>query len=323
MNATKPTENFRAMVTQKIQQEHSRILHPAGHYLDDVAGLPPALVTDLLALFREPDWVDDQVVQPVSYPPIRTALRAALKKGRKTGMACLGAWGRILGGVLRMARQVQTVAIGGVQIPVRCEFSSKIIADLCFGDYEAAEVRMVSEKITKDDVVLEFGGGLGLVSTLCAKRIGSERVFCYEANPAMIHVIKDTYRTNGVSPSLSHGLLGTADGMAELFVGAHFYSASAISFSSDAKKIQVPSFAINSVIHQVRPTFLIMDIEGGERDLVPAIDFSGIRKVLIELHPGRIGDEGVRRVRQCLTAAGLSVDTRLSEEKIIFLEKLV
>jgi FkbM family methyltransferase len=222
-----------------------------------------------------------------------------------------------------MSRRVPTVEICGVQIPVSREFSSKIFADLCFGDYEAAEVRMVSEKIKEDDVVLEFGGGLGLVSTLCAQRIGSERVFCYEANPAMIHVIRDTYSANGVSPGLSHGLLGTADGVAELFVGEHFYAASAVSSSTGAKKIQVPSFAINPVIRRLRPTFLIMDIEGGEQDLVPAIDFSGISKVIIELHPGTIGDKGVRRVRHCLTAAGFSVDAGLSEGKIIFLEKFV
>jgi FkbM family methyltransferase len=221
-----------------------------------------------------------------------------------------------------MSRRVPTVEICGVQIPVSDEFSLKIFADLCFGDYEAAEVRMVSTRIKEDDVVLEFGGGLGLVSTLCAKRIGSERVFCFEANPAMIPVIRNTYAVNGVSPNLTHGLLGTVDGVAELFVGEHFYSASAVSSSTGAKKIQVPSFAINPVIRRLRPTFLIMDIEGGERDLVPVIDFSGIRKVIIELHPGRIGEQEVRRVRQCLTAAGLSVDAGLSEEKIILLEKL-
>jgi hypothetical protein len=65
-----------------------------------------------------------------------------------------------------------------------------------------------------------------------------------------------------------------------------------------------------------------MDIEGGERDLAPAIDFSGICKVIIELHPGTIGEEGVRRVRQCLTAAGFSVDARLSQEKVLFFERL-
>jgi len=56
--------------------------------------------------------------------------------------------------------------------------------------------------------------------------------------------------------------------MAELFVGDHFYAASAVSSSSGAKKIQVPSFAI-TCHPSFATTFLIMDIEGGERDLVP------------------------------------------------------
>jgi FkbM family methyltransferase len=257
-----------------------------------------------------------------AYPSNSTVLRAALKRGRKATGACLEEWGKAFRGAMRMSRRVPTVEIGSVHIPVKDEFSSKIHADLCFGHYEASEVRMVSGKIKADDVVLEFGGGLGLVSTLCAKRIGSERVYCYEANPAMIPVIQDTCKANGVSPSLSQGLLGTADGVAELFVGEHFYAASGVSSSSSAaKKIQVPSFAINTVIRRLHPTFLIMDIDGGELELAPAMDFSGIRKVIIELHPGTIGDDGVRWVRHCLTAAGFSVDAGISEEKIIFLEK--
>jgi FkbM family methyltransferase len=254
-------------------------------------------------------------------PRNATALRCAIKRLRKTTAASMGDWKRTFRGAWRMARRVRKIEISGAHIPLSREFSEKIFADLCFGDYEAAEVGMVSDRIKKEDVVLEFGGGLGLVSTLCAQRTSSEQVFCYEANPAMIQVIKNTYRANGVSPSLTHGLLGTTDGATELYVGEHFYGASAISFRG-AKKVQVPSFEINQVIRRLRPTFLIMDIEGGESELVPVVDFSGIRKVIIELHPGRIGVEGVRRVRQCLTNAGFSVDAGLSEEKVLFLEKL-
>src|ERR1035438_5719788 len=152
---------------------------------------------------------------------ITTALRTARKRGRKASTACLREWGQTLRGTLRMARRVPLVEICGVSVRVSREFSSKVLADLYFGDYEAAEVSMVSQKIKENDVVLEFGGGLGLVSALCARRIGSERVFCYEANPAMIHVIKDTYSANGVAPGLTHGLLGTAEGEVELFVGEH------------------------------------------------------------------------------------------------------
>jgi FkbM family methyltransferase len=253
---------------------------------------------------------------------IRAALRTAIKRVRKATTACWKEWGRTFRGAWRMARRVPTVEISGVQISINREFSSKVLAALYFGNYEEGDAKMISEKIAETDVVLEFGGGLGFVSTLCAKRIGSERVFCYEANPAMIQVIRATYKLNGVAPTLTQGLLGDNDGEAELFVGEHFDGASAVPCLADAKKVQVPAFAINPVIRRLRPTFLIMDIEGGERDLVPAIDFSGIQKMILELHPRRIGDKGMRRVRQCLTSAGFTVDTRLSGEKILFLEKL-
>jgi putative nucleotidyltransferase with HDIG domain len=51
------------------------VLNPTVRYLDRVASLPPApmLVTELLALFREPDRDVDQVVELISYEPSLTA----------------------------------------------------------------------------------------------------------------------------------------------------------------------------------------------------------------------------------------------------------
>lgn len=253
---------------------------------------------------------------------IRTSLQIARKKTVKAAKACYLECGQALCGTVRMVRRARTIEMRGVRIPVDGEFSSKVLADLYFGDYEAAEMRIVSKKISKEDVVLEFGGGLGLVSTYCAQLIGSERVFCYEANPAMIKVIKRTYGANRVLPNLTHGLLGTEDGVAELFVGDHFYGASTVSRVAGAKSVKVPSFSINPVIRNLGPTFLIMDVEGGERDLIPVIDFSGIRKMIVELHPGRIGEDGINLVRRRITEAGFSVDVAVSEEKILFVEKL-
>lgn len=75
MNAANPTQDYLEVVTQRIRDARSHILNPAERYLDRVASLPPApmLVTELLALFREPDRDVDQVVQLISYEPSLTA----------------------------------------------------------------------------------------------------------------------------------------------------------------------------------------------------------------------------------------------------------
>src|SRR5207237_906870 len=51
------------------------------------------------------------------------------------------------------------------------------------GRYEQDECRLIEQVLSPADVVLEVGAGLGLVSAYCAKRLGSSRVFAYEANP--------------------------------------------------------------------------------------------------------------------------------------------
>ena len=75
MNSAKSTQDYQDVVTEKIHQERLRVFNPAKRYLDGLASLPPApmLVTELLALFREPDRDLDQVVQLIGYEPSLTA----------------------------------------------------------------------------------------------------------------------------------------------------------------------------------------------------------------------------------------------------------
>lgn len=50
----------------------------------------------------------------------------------------------------------------------------------------------------------------------------------------------------------------------------------------------VPTCNINSVFQEVNPTYLLVDIEGGEEELFEDCDFltdSSIKKILIEMNP--------------------------------------
>jgi len=73
----------------------------------------------------------------------------------------------------------------GVLLPLKHPLiTAGIGKEIYFGDYERKEATIVSQRLTADDVVLEIGAGIGFLSAYCAKRIGSERVFAYDANPA-------------------------------------------------------------------------------------------------------------------------------------------
>ena len=82
------------------------------------------------------------------------------------------------------------------------------------------------------------------------------------------------------------------------------------------EEVEVPALDMNAVIADLKPSVLICDIEGAEADLLPQMDLSGLRAVLIETHPQWIGKEGIRRLFACLDAAGLVFYPRWSHGKV-------
>src|SRR3954466_14761738 len=94
------------------------------------------------------------------------------------------------------------ISIEGIRIRVGRHMSRRAERALSKGGYEREELRLIGEVLSPSDVVLEVGAGLGLVSAYCAKRVGSSRVFAYEADPDLEPCIRETYRLNAVDPSL-------------------------------------------------------------------------------------------------------------------------
>ncbi len=75
MNSPSPTRDYLDDVVRKIHNSRQVILNPAERYLNGVASLPPApmLMTELLALFQDPDRDVDHAVELISYEPVLTA----------------------------------------------------------------------------------------------------------------------------------------------------------------------------------------------------------------------------------------------------------
>ncbi len=85
--------------------------------------------------------------------------------------------------------------------------------------------------------------------------------------------------------------------------------------------------ALNAEIQQVNPTFLIMDIEGGEYEVFKHIDFHNIRKMALELHIDILGEARIAEIRMIIQKAGFKVDPSLSfhipqVKDIVFVERL-
>jgi FkbM family methyltransferase len=160
------------------------------------------------------------------------------------------------------------------------------------GQYESGDVRAMDAMLEADDVVLEVGAGLGFTSAMCAKRIGSDRVFTYEANPQMEPSIRRLYALNDVSPTLTIGAVTNHGGEVQLAEEPEFWVGR---IAETGRPVQARD--ITEELERIAPTFLILDCEGGERDILLGNDLpGGVRKLVAELHPEFIGAQACTEI---------------------------
>jgi len=212
----------------------------------------------------------------------------------------------------RRWHQPPVVEVLGTRLEMGPHLTPELRDAIYKGRYERSEARCLTQVLKPADTVMEIGAGIGFLSTLAALRIGSDRVHAYEANPAMIPVINRTYTLNGVQPTLTNATLGAGDGTDEFFVEDNLTESSLFRRSDSAKVVSVPRLDINREIERIKPTILVIDIEGAEAELVPIIHWQQVEKVLIDLHPLIIGEERVSAVVAEIVAAGFAEDRRRS-----------
>ena len=173
------------------------------------------------------------------------------------------------------------------------------------GRYEVQERRLAQQSLTKNDVILELGGAIGFIGLYCRKVVGVKYHFSVEANPHTLEQLKRNYALNGLTPNVIHAAAAASDGEITLNVGGEFWENSVVT-KDDAKSITVPALSLGSLIQKMAepPTVLVCDIEGAEQYL----DFtqlpSGVKKIIIELHPEIIGLEPVNQILADFTAMG-------------------
>jgi len=217
----------------------------------------------------------------------------------------------------RWVTRPERVRLHGVLLEVGADATPALRRALYAERYERGEARCVLLRLAPNDVVLEVGAGTGFLSTLCALRVGSARVTAVEANPALLPRIRATHAANGVAPALVHGVLAREAGEAELFVAREFVASSLRDPGAAATRdpVRVPRLAVNELLGHVAPSCLVIDIEGGEAELLPAIDWRGVRKLILELHPHVIGEAKTRELLALLAAQGLREERAISSTR--------
>jgi FkbM family methyltransferase len=213
------------------------------------------------------------------------------------------------------------ITIEGVQLRVGRHMSRRVERSLSRGGYQRQELQLVGALLEPEDVVLELGAGLGLVSTYCAKRLGSSRVFAFEADPDLEPCIRETYLLNGVEPTLDMCAVGARAGRVTIYRDKHLVSSSVSRRRAGTRPVEVPGKALNYVVHRLRPTVLIIDAEAAERDLFDGAELKTVNKIMLELHERVLGADGTDRVRTTLGRLGFKEDRGLATTEHLVLRR--
>jgi len=231
---------------------------------------------------------------------------------------------RMLKAKIRKILSVKKMQLRGVWVELTHDNISPELKHFFYNEsYESEEIGILSKHLSSHDVVMEIGAGIGFLSTYCAKQIGSDKVFAYEANPFMIEKIKETYKLNSVEPVIKNTLLSNKEENINFYLEKNFWSSSTVKRSEDAECVQVKSSDINNEISQTKPTFLIVDIEGGEKDLIPMIDFknNSIQKIIIEIHPHVIGEYESSKIIESVISQGFAINFKESKGIVFMFER--
>ena len=164
------------------------------------------------------------------------------------------------------------------------------------GSYERQEAEGLRSLLVPSDRVLEFGSGLGVIACIAGR--SASDVLSFEANPRLVERAEANLALNGIrNVAVRSGVVGHQAGTATFRVEADFWSSALGTASAGEDSIAVEVHALSAVLETFRPTVVVMDIEGGEYELLgdPAwMAYAGLRGVLVELHD--VGGDALDRL---------------------------
>jgi FkbM family methyltransferase len=216
------------------------------------------------------------------------------------------------------------VTINGIKLIIQKEWSFNVKDHLIRKDYETGEVEIIKKNIVSDDIVLEIGTGLGFLSIFCSKIVGQENVISVEANPFLKEYHEKVFKQNHQYPKILYNSIGKSGEETVFFIDRkNFWSSSLIPLEgSNIIGLNVKNIDINDLIETTLPTFLIIDVEGFESELIKQIkDFKSIIKIQIETHPQLIGMDKVNEIITVLESHSFIFSTDYSKENQFFFKK--
>lgn len=182
---------------------------------------------------------------------------------------------------------------------------------IAIGDYEWTDLELIEAHVRAGDRVMELGGGAGVTAALAAK-VSGQPVVVAEADDRLFDMIRGNVEGNGGAVTFEHGVVaaGQGGGTIDFYLDEDPWISStspAAQGRDDAparRKITAPVRGLDELLATHRPTVLMIDIEGGERELLRAPFAHPPRLVLVEIHTPHFGERAGAETTQALIDHG-------------------
>ena len=210
------------------------------------------------------------------------------------------------------------------------QYGEGICASIDEGYYEGRECGLVETYVKPGDRVLEIGTAIGVVTMSAARIVGAENISTFDANPDIVADAKQNFARNGLAGiDAQVGVLKNRrtyrPGESAKFYVAEAFWSSRLNASPSAKGIvktvDVPVFCLEEELRRRNANVMIVDIEGGEADLMSQADLSQVRLIIMETHYWSVGIRRIDAMISGLIGAGFSIDLVASKDQVVVLRR--
>lgn len=225
----------------------------------------------------------------------------------------------------RNARQLTIVDLHDHRFYLDPENDAEVIRrGFARGWYERAEVVAAQATIRPSDRVVELGAGMGIVTCALARIVGDAAVLSFEPNPEIAERARMNFALNGRNIELREKICRPAACSTEpvRFRLADVFWASRIEDEgAEGRPVEVEVEALEPVLAAHGATVLMMDIEGGELEILRHADLGGLRAIVFETHESTVGEDETHQAIDVALRQGFALQRLPDAENIAVLQR--
>ncbi|MCR0980505.1 FkbM family methyltransferase [Roseomonas populi] len=192
------------------------------------------------------------------------------------------------------------------------------------GAFEASEAKITRRVVRPHHRILELGTCTGFIAMIAARIVGPANIRSYEANPENAALAAHHFAANGLPVELYNTVLlsrrsaATHPATVPFFVSPSLVSSSLIPIPRRGT-VDVPVAVFEEEVARHGANFLIMDIEGGEVDLLGTADLDPITGIILETHYRKAGVAPTDAMMKRLYDRGFRINLRSSGSETLHL----